>query len=148
MRAWPLLALLAAGCGDTGGNDAPAVDEIERLSTPENVAENVVEPARLDPLGNASLSAMGAMAARCRFEGPVGTLLVAGGDSGVAMVDGAPRQLVATAPAAPTGGFFEDRQISISVGRTAAGDRLTLTNRRTQAQAEITGRWMCVEPTQ
>jgi hypothetical protein len=54
----------------------------------------------------------------------------------------------------PTGGFFEDRRVSISVGRTgevapaagAAGPwraRITVTNRRANAQVELDGVWRC-----
>lgn len=148
MRRWLpfLLAAALTACGGSEGNNL-TVDEIERLSTPDNGVEPPAAPPRLTPLGETSLAAMGAMAASCRFETPAGTLLVAGGDTAAAMIDGALRQLVATAPAAPTGGFFEDRNIGISVGRTAEGDRLTVTNRRTETQEEIAGTWLCAQPT-
>ena len=59
-----------------------------------------------------------------------------------------------SSPAGPTGGYFTDRQLSISIGRTdeidpgGTGDdrwpaRLTATNRRTRAQVELTGTWRC-----
>jgi hypothetical protein len=54
----------------------------------------------------------------------------------------------------PTGGFFEDRHVSISVGRTgevpvgegAAGSwpgRIIITNRRTNVDMRLDGAWRC-----
>ena len=59
-----------------------------------------------------------------------------------------------SSPVGPTGGFFEDRQISISIGRVgeapvAGADdwpaRITVTNRRTEARSELSGVWRCAD---
>ena len=51
----------------------------------------------------------------------------------------------------PSGGYFEDRQLSVSVGRIgeATADtgrwpaRIVITNRRAEAQIELDGVWRC-----
>lgn len=137
MRAWPLLCLVLAACGAADGNNA-TTDQIERLSTPENLVEDVSNSARLEPLGAAS-------DADCTFSGDGGTLLAVSGGIGSVRLNGAPRDLVPSGPVGPSGGFFEDRQVSVSVGRTGEGDRLTVTNRRTEVQQQISGVWRCGE---
>jgi hypothetical protein len=72
----------------------------------------------------------------------------------MARVAGTLHHFAHASPAGPTGGFFEDRQVSISVGRTGAivpGEelrgswpgRITVTNRRAHAQVELDGVWRC-----
>ena len=139
MRAWPLLCLALAACGGAGGNNAATTDQIERLSTPDNGVEAVSASARLAPLQVADIGD----GRGCRFAREGRILFYATGEDAVARLSGALRHFASTAPAAPTGGFFEDRQISISIGRTDDGDRLTVTNRRTEVQEQLRGVWRC-----
>jgi hypothetical protein len=157
MRAAALLALIAAGCGERGpiGEDRGVThNQIERLSTPEVENPDPQAAARPQPLRRADLDRAGLAAPACAF-GRNGRMLLAisPGDA-IARVAGTLHHLTHSSPAGPTGGFFEDRQISISVGRTgavpvgqgAAGTwpaRITVTNRRAEAQVELDGVWRC-----
>ena len=80
-------------------------------------------------------------------------LLAATAGDAIARINGRLLHLTHAAPMGPSGGFFEDRQISISVGRVGetgadAGSwpaRITVTNRRAEAQIEYDGVWRCRE---
>jgi len=150
------LVLSLAGCGEPGpvGEDrGVTANQIARLSTPE------VEPTG-DPLASAKLQplrrsdSIGAAASGgCRFSANQRILLVSTAAASVARVGGQLRHFVSAAPIGGTGGFFEDRNVSISVGRAepsaAAGEagrwpaRITVTNRRTGAQTRLNGHWRC-----
>jgi len=153
-----ILALLAAGCGqrdDIVSEDRGVTrNQIERLSTPEVENPDPQAPARLQPLKRADVAAAGLAPPVCAFGRDGRMLLAADAGDAIARVGGTLRHLVHSSPAGPTGGFFEDRQISISVGRTgetapgegAAGrwpGRITATNRRARAQVELDGVWQC-----
>ena len=78
-------------------------------------------------------------------------MLAATASDAIARVNGRLYHFNHSSPIGPTGGFFEDRQLSISIGRVAdttgrAGRgtaRMTVTNRRANAQVEIVGTWRC-----
>ncbi len=153
-----LLMLAGAGCGDSGlvGEDGGVTaNQIERLSTP---GEEVVDPqatARLQPIGLDDLDQAGLRDPACDFSRNGRMLLAVTSDDAVAKIGGAILHLTHSGPVGPSGGFFEDRQLSISVGRTdaAAADavgaaagwpaRITATNRRTEAQIDLEGIWRC-----
>jgi hypothetical protein len=157
MRAGLALCLLAAGCGhevpvsNGGANEA----QIQRLSTPkEEVAVDPQAGARLRPLTTADLDQAEMSAAPCGFSRDGQLLLAVTEADAIARVAGTLRHFAHSAPAGPTGGFFEDRLVSISVGRVgevdpgegAAGSwpgRITVTNRRVRAQTELDGVWRC-----
>jgi hypothetical protein len=156
-RAAAILLLLAAGCGQRGlaGEDRGVTEnQIERLSTPEVEIPDPQAPARPQPLKRADVEQAAMIAPTCAFGRDGRMLLAVSPTDAIARVAGTVRHFAHASPAGPTGGFFEDRQISISVGRTgevatgggAAGAwpaRVTVTNRRARAQVELDGVWRC-----
>ena len=156
MRSRALLALLLlAGCGESGtGNRAATANQIERLSTPKVEKQDPRASARLQPITPEDLEREGLAGAGCDFSGEGRLLLAAVGSNAIVRIEGEIRHLLHSAPVGPTGGFFEDRQLSVSVGRTAesgttAGEagswpaRVTVTNRRIEIQQEMAGIWTC-----
>lgn len=156
VRALLLAALLLPGCGEPGaaGTDAATANQIERLSTPRVEKQDPQASARLQPITPEDLEREGLLGAGCEFSLEGHTLLVAVGSDAIVRVEGALRHLIHSAPVGPTGGFFEDRQLSVSVGRTSdagtaanpsAGSaaRITVSNRRTEVQREMIGAWRC-----
>jgi hypothetical protein len=159
MRAGLALCLLAAGCGarevpvsNGGANEA----EIQRLSTPKQIVVDTEAAARLRPLAPADLDQAGMVTPLCDFSRDGRMLLAVSPSDAIARVAGTLHHFAHSSPAGPTGGFFEDRQVSISVGRVgevvpgegAAGSwpgRITATNRRAHAQIELDGLWRCGE---
>jgi hypothetical protein len=157
MRAVLALSLLLAGCGERAGvgNRGPSENQIERLSTPK--AEEVVDrqaAARPQPLALADLEQAGLAVPACEFGRDGRRLFAVSANDAIARIGGVVRHFAHASPAGPTGGFFEDRQVSVSVGRvgavpagqTAAGAwpaRITVTNRRADAQIELEGIWRC-----
>jgi hypothetical protein len=154
MRPAAALLLLLAGCGGgpVGENAAITTNQLERLATarPEPVPDPQI-PARPQSLLRADLegAAMGQPA--CDFSKNGHMLLAATPGDAIARIDGRLYHFSHTSPVGPTGGFFEDRQLSISVGRVAETTgrigrwtaRMTVTNRRPSAQVEIVGTWRC-----
>jgi hypothetical protein len=149
------IALLAA-CGESRGDNQGAASEnqIERLSTPKPEKQDPTETARLQPVTPEDLDREGLLGAGCDFSSNGQTLLAAVGSDAIVRVQGELRHLVHSAPVGPTGGFFEDRQLSVSVGRTSEAAttadetsswsaRITVTNRRTEVQQVMTGLWTC-----
>ncbi|HEV2818714.1 MAG TPA: hypothetical protein VGW40_16010 [Allosphingosinicella sp.] len=157
-RSIAILTLLAAaGCGERGpvGEDrGVSANQIERLSTPQVENPDPQAAARPQPLRRADLDLAGLVAPACAFGRDGRMLLAVSPGDAIARVAGTLHHLALSSPAGPTGGFFEDRQISISVGRIgevppgegAAGrwpGRITVTNRRAEAQVELDGVWQC-----
>jgi hypothetical protein len=149
MRPFALAALaLLAGCG--GGEEAPenrgiGTEQIRRVSTPPNLIKQdptaaiAIQP--LTPIESALVSP------GCRFVRNGHTLVVATGGDAIARIAGSLRHFVQTAPVTASGIFLEDRQVSISIGRTAAeGDAamLRITNRTNAAQRDWAGTWSCI----
>jgi hypothetical protein len=156
MRACLALCLLAAGCSravpvsDGGANEA----QIQRLSTPKQEVVDTQAGARLQPLALADLDHAGMPAPPCDFSRDGQMLLAVSAGDAIARVAGTLRHFAHSSPAGPTGGFFEDRQVSISVGRVGEVNpgegamgrwpgRITVTNRRARAQIELDGVWRC-----
>jgi hypothetical protein len=151
-----LLALLAAGCGSAGDEPAgnPAdTNQIERLATPRVEKADPQASVRLQAITEADVHGEGMAGAGCRFVRDGRMLLASAGSDALIRIAGELRHLIHSAPVGPTGGFFEDRQLSVSVGRdrdapVAGGSpsgpaRITITNRRTEAQIELRGVWTC-----
>lgn len=153
-----LLPLWLAGCGGgQAGSDAKVdTNQIERLARPK--VEPQVDPqisARPQPLTGADLRGAGMSdPPRCDFSADGRRLFAAHGGDSIARINGTLSHFNQTSPAAPTGTYATDRQLSISIGRTDVSDpggtgddrwpaRLTATNRRTRAQVELTGTWRC-----
>lgn len=156
MRAGLSLCLVLAGCGSEAPVPKGRADEaqIQRLSTPKQVVVDTEAAARLQPLTRADLEQAGMASPLCDFSRDGRMLLAVSAEDAIARVAGSLRHFAHSSPAGPTGGFFEDRQISISVGRAGAvapGEggnggwpgRITATNRRARAQAELDGIWRC-----
>jgi hypothetical protein len=156
MRSALALCLLATGCSrevpvsNVGADEA----QLQRLSTPKVVAVDTQAGARPQPLAPADLVQAGMAAPPCDFSRDGRILLAVSATDALARVAGTLRHFVHSSPAGATGGFFEDRQVSISVGRIgavgpgegAAGSwpgRMTVTNRRARAQIELDGVWRC-----
>ena len=110
--------------------------------------------ARLQPLDPGDVTHEGLGGPGCASAAAANLLLAASADDAIARIGGRLLHFAHSAPVGPSGGFFEDRQSSISVGRTdaAAGPaqaaagwpaRITVTNRRTGAQVELAGIWRC-----
>jgi hypothetical protein len=149
MRPFPLAALaLLAGCG--GGEDVPenrgiSTEQIQRVSTPPNLIKHDPTAAiAMQPLTAIESALVGP---GCRFVRNGQTLVVATGGDAIARIAGSLRHFVQTAPVTASGIFLEDRQVSISIGRTAReGDAamLRITNRANAAQRNWAGTWSCV----
>jgi hypothetical protein len=162
MRRFRLLALalaLLGGCGErglVGENRGVTAEQIANLSAPKVEVVDRSASVRLVPLKRSDLGDEPFLPG-CQFGRNGRMLLAASGSDAIARVEGRPLHLVQSSPVDETGGFFEDRQISISIGRheEAAGSRLppgrfgrwparlTTTNRRTSARSEIDGVWRC-----
>jgi hypothetical protein len=156
MRPALVLCLLAAGCGHDVpvSNGSANAAEIQRLSTPKQVVVDSQAEARPQPLTAEDLARAGMVGPPCDFSrGRQMLLAVTAGDA-IATVAGTFHHFAHASPAGPTGGFFEDRQVSISVGRIGAimpGEgtagswpgRITVTDRRAHAQLELDGIWRC-----
>jgi hypothetical protein len=151
-----LFVLLLAGCGSAveQPNGSADTNQIQRLARPKVEKQDPRATARLQPLTVEDLEREGLIGAGCAFRREGHLLLVAVGSDALVRIGGARRHLVHSSPVGPTGGFFEDRQISVSVGRTeengAPGDggmawpaTLKVTNRRTEAEVELQGFWTC-----
>ena len=165
MRVGPVLAaVLLAGCGSAGerGNGAADANQIERLAKPRVDKHDPRATARLQRLTREDLEREGLLGAGCAFSRDGQMLLAVVGSDALVRIAGQRRHLIHSAPAGATGGFFEDRQIAISVGRTDEGDappdsgsgpartggagwpaRLKVVNRRTEAEVELRGVWTC-----
>jgi len=151
-----LLCLLAAGCGRQApvSNGAANEQQIARLATAAPVVVDTRAPARLQPLVTVDLAGAGMGTPACDFTHEGQMLLAVSEGDAIARMAGILHHFAHSSPAGPTGGFFEDRQVSISVGRVGAvtpGEsragswpgRLTATNRRAHAQVELEGIWRC-----
>ena len=157
MRAAALgLTLVLAGCGSRGEqpNGAADTNQIERLATPRVEKPDPQASVRLQVVTDQDLETEGLLGAGCHFLRDDQMLLAAVGSDALVRHAGELRHLVPSAPVGGTGGFFEDRQLSVSVGRTdedgtAAGEatswpaRMRITNRRTGAQLRLRGVWTC-----
>ena len=155
MKGRALALLLLAGCG--GGDDpdgAASPNQIERLSTPQTANADADAAARLLPLTPEDVGREGLLGAGCEFSSGGAMLLVAAGGGAIVRTHDGVRHLVPSAPVGPTGGFFEDRHLSVSVGRSEEAGRnvgeatgwparITVTNRRAEAQQEASGMWTC-----
>jgi len=156
MRGAALALLMLAGCGaDEVGEGNATANQIERLSTPAK--EPVADPnlsARLQPLDAGDVTYEGLSGPSCSFSSGGNLLLAATSGDAIARIGGAMLHFTHSAPVGPSGGFFEDRQRSISVGRTDAAEgpaqaltgspaRINVTNRRTGARVELEGIWRC-----
>jgi hypothetical protein len=156
MRLRLAICLLVGGCGhevpvsNGGANEA----EIQRLSTPKVVEVDTQAAARLQPLSTVDLARAGMGSPACDFSRDGRMMVAVSAGDAIARVAGNLLHFAHASPAGPTGGFFEDRQVSISVGRVgqvapnegSVGSwpgRITITNRRAHAQVELDGVWRC-----
>jgi len=150
-----LLALGLAACGrGEDANGYATANQIERLASPPERKSDPLVAVRLEPIAPAELEREGVVGAGCAFTRDGRMLLAAAGGNAIVRVGGATRHLVQTNPVGPSGGFFEDRQLSVSVGRTgaagaAAGEarswpaRLRVSHRRGELHRDLLGVWTC-----
>ena len=156
MRALFVLSMLLAGCGERGavGNQGPSENQLARLAVPKQEVVDTQAPARLQPLELTDLDQAGLTEPDCDFSRDGRMLFAISSADAVAKIGGAVRHFAHASPAGPTGGFFEDRQMSVSVGRIGdvppgergAGSwpaRITATNRRAEARIALEGVWRC-----
>jgi hypothetical protein len=156
MRSSFLIGVILLGaCG--GQEEAPNAAngaDIARLATPRQEAKaDPLASVRLQSLTAADLEQEGLAGAGCEFRLGDMIVLAAAGSDALIRINGELRHLVHSAPSGATGGFFEDRRLSVSIGRTEGeGDtqatgtwpaRLTVTNRRTEVDLELRGSWSC-----
>jgi len=144
------IALAASACGGPRVENADVTaEQIERVSTPRVEKEDPAASVRLQPLSALDIARQGEAAGHvrfCRFQRNGVTLLAAWNTNAIARIGGQLRHLVQSAPVGETGGFFGDRQISVSIGLVTpggAGARIAVTNRGNQAQQEWIGEWLC-----
>jgi hypothetical protein len=140
-RAAPLLLLLAAGCdaGDAGADGA----QLNRIAFQRNAMEDVGASARLQPLSGIA-PPPGYRGLACRFMRGGELLVLAGMYRAAAQIDGDLRIFQTEGTLGPTGGFFRDRELALSVGVEAgAPARARVTNRTTGAREEAEGEWVC-----
>ena len=148
--------ILLLGCEDGLVSDDRGVtaNQIERISTPKEDPRPPDLVERLQPITGADLERGGLVGARCDFSSGGRQLLVAVSGGGLVRFGPHLVRLIAAGPVGPTGGFFEDRRVSVSVGRLSeegdtAGEtaswpaRAIVTNRRTDVENEIQGVWTC-----
>jgi hypothetical protein len=150
-----LLALVLAACGN--GEDTRAnvtAEQIERLALPPETKSDPLAAVRLEPIASADLEREGVVGVGCAFTRDRRLLLATAGSNAVVRIGGTVRHLVNTGPIGPSGGFFEDRQLTVSVGRTSAagtgGDEagswpahLRVGHRRGEVHREYRGVWTC-----
>jgi hypothetical protein len=154
MRSGALLLVLAAtGCdGETERKRAPTTNQLERLSTPDEEKSDPQASVQLQPLPRADLARVSASGCMFAWEGRI--YLAASDDGAIVRIAGQSRRLAQTAPVDQSGGFFEDRHVSVSVGRTDESNelpeeahrlpaRVTVTNRLTGARGSQRGIWAC-----
>lgn len=158
MRAALALALLLAACGERGpsvSRNGASPEQIARAAAPRVEHPDLLAPARVQPLAAADLNDAGLAAPACDFTRDGALLLAVSASDALARVAGILHHFTHASPVGPTGGFFEDRAVSISVGRVAEAPagadqvggswpaRMTVTDRRAHVRLEFPGTWRC-----
>ncbi|MGQ0659987.1 hypothetical protein [Sphingosinicella sp.] len=138
--------LLVASCGLI--DDATVNSEqLERIAIQRNQAEDIGATARLEPLGPIS-PPPGYRNIACRFTRGGELLVLAGVYGAAAQIDGRLRIFQTQGPLGPTGGFFRDQELALSIGVEAgAPARARVSNRSTGAQQDHEGEWQCAQVT-
>jgi hypothetical protein len=136
-----LTLIVLAGCdgGDTSVNSA----QLNRIAFQRNEMEDIGRTARLAPLGAFSAPAdyRGPI---CRFTRGADTLIFAFGSLAAARVDGVLRTFRARAMIGPSGGFYRDNELALSIGvEPGQPARARVTNRLTEAREDASGTWAC-----
>jgi hypothetical protein len=158
-RAFLLALFVLSGCGErqgeaSGSGTAPDINQIERLSTPKEETADPQAGARLEPLLPDDIALLGDAGPICAFRSEEAVLLAASASDAIVRQSGQILHPVHSSPMGPSGGFFEDRSLSISIGRTEASSpsapprasgpaRMTVTERRSKAQIDLVGGWTC-----
>ena len=80
----------------------------------------------------------------CRFTRDADILVFAFGNAAAARIDGVLRTFRAQAMIGPSGGFYRDNELALSIG-LASGEpaRARVTNRLTEAREDARGEWTC-----
>lgn len=134
-----LLGLAGCGGGDPQVNSA----QLNRIAFQRNELVDVGLTARLQPLG-AFAAPADYRGPVCRFSRGADTLVVAFGNAAAARIDGRLRGFRAEAMVGPTGGFYRDEELALSIGVAPnAPARARVTNRLTEAREDAEGSWVC-----
>ena len=141
VAAMVTLTLLAAGCG---GEEAPVNSaQLNRIAFQRNEMADVGLTARLQPLG-AFAAPADYRGPICRFTRGADTLVFAFGNAAAARVDGRLRSFRAQAMIGPSGGFYRDEELALSIGvEPNRPARARVTNRLTEAREDVEGLWEC-----
>lgn len=147
---------LLASCGSREDDDAngyATTNQIERLSTPKEDRRDPQASARLERITPVDMEREGLTGIGCNFSRDDRMYLAAVGNRAIVRIAGRIRHLVQSGPVARSGGYFQDRDLSVSIGRTddatePAGAsswpaRITVTNQRTEVQRRQRGLWTC-----
>lgn len=142
-RAIPIIAaILMAGCGD-GGDRGVNSAQLNRIAFQRNEMADIGVTARLQPLGTFA-APEGYQGPVCRFMRDGDTLVFAFGSAAAARVDGRLRSFRAEAMIGPSGGFYRDDELALSIGvEPNEPARARVTNRMTEAQEDARGNWAC-----
>ena len=134
--------ILLSGCG---GADEAQVNsaQLNSIAFQRNEMVDVGLTARLQPLG-AFAAPADYRGPICRFTRGAEMLVFAFGDTAATRVNGVVRTFRARAMIGPSGGFYRDNELSLSVGvEPNAPARARVTNRVTEAQEDAEGLWEC-----
>ena len=145
LAAIALFSLLAA-CGEpvVGDDRGVTANQLARLSTPRVEAPDPAAAVRLQPLGLADLDSAGMPDPLCEFVRRGRLIFAASSSDAIARIGGRVLHFTHSGRMERGGGFFEDRQISISIGRVGPNARIAVTNRRDGAQLQGVGEWRCL----
>jgi hypothetical protein len=147
MRVFTALALLclASGCGQQRDSSANT-QQLERIAFEQNKFDDIGRTARLQPLG-AFAAPADYRGPVCRFTRGADILVYAFGSAAAARIDGTLRTLRAQAPIGPSGGFYRDDELALSIG-VESGEQASarITNRLTEAREDAIGVWTCQAP--
>ncbi len=143
-------ACLLAGCSggeeNVEGGNALDTAQIEQLSTPKNIVAPPENTTELLPLSREDISRAGFGTAPCAFVADGRLLVAASGEGALARFRSGLRRLATSGLVEPRGGYFEDREIGISIGRDAnevGPARARVTDRDAEEQRDIAGEWTC-----
>ena len=150
-----LTTALVAACGPRGNAPAQGVaaNDIARLATPEKEEHDPMASARPQNITSEELGRAALLGSGCRFSHEDSLLLAEAGADAIVKIEGSIRHLRPTAPLTGSGGFFEDGEIAVSIGREheavengGVGSwpaQMGVTNRRTHARVREQGIWTC-----
>jgi hypothetical protein len=137
-----VLLLLAQGCGERRAAEVNS-EMLNRIAIQHNQTEDVGATVRLQPI-EGIVAPPGYGGPECRFTRGADELVHGFSASAAARVGNALRVFRAEGPVGPTGGFFRDRELALSIGAEhGAPARARVTNRATEVREDVEGQWQC-----